>query len=37
GFAYLVYLTHGFRRRPPVMDFSEEAPSVSPATTEPAH
>jgi putrescine importer len=37
GFAYLVYLTQGFRRRPPVMDFSEEAPAVSPATTEPAH
>lgn len=24
GFAYLIYLTHGFRRRPPVLDLSED-------------
>lgn len=31
GFIYLLVLTRGFRRRPPVMDFSEEAPILAAA------
>ena len=37
GLAHLAYLTRGFWRRPPELDFTEEAPVAPPARTEPAH